>query len=246
MIDFWRSSVGKKNIVAVTGAILVGYLILHMMGNLNSLFGPGGVEPRVDWYAQWLRDFGEPLLPRETVLWTVRAVLLGALIIHVTGIVQLTRRNRKARPRNHPAPRIGRSLESIAMLGTGSLLLAFIVFHILQFTTLSIHVTPVEEGAVYSNLYWVFQKWYFLVIYLVALVLVGMHLRHGLWSIFQTLGLDSPGRNQQLRHGSTTLVCLLVVGFAIVPVLFFTDVLAAPDLPAGLLHRAPITIGGIS
>ena len=63
MIEFWRSSVGKKTIVAVTGAILVGYLILHMLGNLNSAFGPGGGDARVDWYAGWLRDFGEPLLP---------------------------------------------------------------------------------------------------------------------------------------------------------------------------------------
>lgn len=228
MIEFWRSTIGKKNIVAVSGAILVGYLILHMVGNLNSLFGPGGGDARVDWYAHWLRDFGEPLLPHGFIVWTVRVVLLAAIVTHIAGIVQLTKRNREARPAAFPAKRLGRSFESIAMLGTGTLLIAFIVFHILQFTTLSIHVTPVAHGEVYANLYWAFQKWYFLAIYLVALVLVGMHLRHGVWSAFQTLGLDSPSRNAKLRHGSTVFVILLVVGFGVVPVLFFTDVLAPP------------------
>ncbi|MCB0868451.1 MAG: succinate dehydrogenase cytochrome b subunit [Solirubrobacterales bacterium] len=232
MIDFWRSSVGKKNIVAVTGAILIGYLILHMLGNLNSAFGPGAQEPRVDWYAHWLRDFGEPLLPHGFVVWAVRVILLGAIVTHITGIVQLTKRNKAARPANFPARRIGRSVESIAMLGTGALLLAFIVFHILQFTTLSIHVTPVEHGEVYANLYWVFQKWFFLAIYLVALILLGSHLRHGIWSAFQTLGLDSPSRNAKLRHGATALTVVLVVGFAAVPVLFFTDVLDPPHTTA--------------
>ena len=232
MIDFWRSSVGKKNIVAITGAILIGYLILHMLGNLNSAFGPGADQARVDWYAHWLRDFGEPLLPHGFILWAVRALLLGALVIHITGIVQLTRRNRAARPANFPAKRIGRSVESIAMLGTGTLLLAFIIFHILQFTTLSIDVTPVEEGAVYANLYYAFQKWYFVAIYLGALILVGMHLRHGVWSLFQTLGFDSPNRNAMLRHGATALVVILVIGFGSVPVLFFTDVLAPPNTEA--------------
>lgn len=239
MLEYWRSTVGKKQIVALTGAILVGYLILHMLGNLNSAFGPGADEARVDWYASWLRDFGEPLLPHAFVLWLVRVVLLGALIVHITGIAQLVKRNREARPANFPAKRIGRSIESIAMLGTGALLLAFIVFHVLQFTTFTIQVTPVHEHTVYANLYWAFQKWYFLAIYLGALILVGMHLRHGVWSIFQTLGLDSPSRNSMLRHGATALVVVLVVGFASVPILFFTDVLDPP-----LTHAALIALPG--
>jgi len=232
MIEFWRSSVGKKNIVAVTGAILIGYLILHMVGNLNSLYGPGGDEPRVDWYAHWLRVFGEPLVPYAFVLWVVRAILLSALVIHITGIVQLTKRNRAARPANFPAKRIGRSVESIAMLGTGVLILAFIIFHIMQFTTLTIDVTPLKEGAVYANLYYVFQKWYFVAIYLAALLLIGMHLRHGVWSLFQTLGLDGPSRNAKLRHGATVFVVILVVGFGSIPVLFFADVLDPPNTAA--------------
>jgi len=241
MLEFWRSTVGKKQIVALTGAILVGYLVLHMLGNLNSAFGPGADEARVDWYARWLRDFGEPLLPHASILWIVRAVLLGALVVHITGIVQLVKRNREARPANFPAKRLGRSIESIAMLGTGTLLLAFIVFHILQFTTFTIQITPVHEHTVYANLYWAFQKWYFLAIYLAALILVGMHLRHGVWSIFQTLGLDNPSRNSMLRHGATALVAVIVIGFALVPVLFFTDVLDPP-----ITHAAATVLSGVT
>jgi len=234
MIEYWRSTIGKKQFVAVTGAILVGYLILHMLGNLNSAFGPGADEARIDWYSHWLREFGEPLLPHQAVLWIVRAVLLAAVVIHITGIVQLTKRNKSARPLQYPAKRLGRSVEATAMLATGTLLVAFIIFHVMQFTTLSIHVTPVEEGAVYANLYWAFQKWYFLAIYLVALVLVGMHLRHGVWSFFQTMGMDNPHRNATFRHGATALAVILVIGFGAIPVLFFTEVLDPPKTTAVL------------
>lgn len=247
MLEYWRSSVGKKTIVAVSGTILVAYLILHMAGNLNSLFGPGGGEPRVDWYSEWLRDFGEPLLPHAFVLWAVRAILLGAIATHVTGVIQLTARNRAARPADHPQRRIGRSLESRLMMLSGSLLIAFIVFHILQFTTLTIDVTPLEHGQIYANLYNAFQEWYFVAIYLVAVCLVGIHLRHGIWSVAQTLGLDSPKRNAPLRRGATALSLLLVIGFALVPVLFIAGVLDAPDSPAALLtNLAGALPGGIS
>jgi len=224
----WRSTIGKKTIVAVTGAILIGYLILHMAGNLNSLWGPGGAEPRIDWYAGWLRDFGQPLLPYHSIVWLTRGLLLGALIVHIIGVVQLSIRNRAARPAQFPARKIGRSWESRLMMVSGTLLFVFIVFHILQFTSLTITITPLEHGTVYANLYYAFQEWYFVVVYLFALVLLGLHLRHAIWSLTQTLGLDSPARNQQIRHGATGLTVLLMIGFALVPILFWTDVLDAP------------------
>lgn len=239
----WRSTIGKKTIVAVTGTILIGYLILHMVGNLNSLFGPGGEEPRVDWYAEWLRTFGEPLIPYEGIVWAVRALLLGAIVVHITGVVQLAARNRAARPEGFPAKRIGRSWESRLMMTSGLLLLAFIVFHILQFTTLTIDITPLERGALYANLYNAFQEWYFVAIYLVALFFLGAHLRHGIWSLCQTLGLDSPERNFGLRMGASLLTLVIVVGFALVPILFFTGALGEP--PAGELSASiPIAGGG--
>lgn len=238
----WRSTIGKKTIVAVTGTILIGYLVLHMVGNLNSLFGPGGAEPRIDEYAEWLKAFGEPLIPYEGIVWAVRAVLLGAIVIHIVGVVQLTARNRAARPQGFPAKRIGRSWESRLMMVSGTLLLAFIVFHILQFTTLTIDITPLEKGALYANLYNAFQEWYFVVIYLAALVFLGLHLRHAIWSLCQTLGLDSPERNFGIRMSANGLTLVIVVGFALIPVLFFAGVLAEP--PAEELSASISAIGG--
>lgn len=247
MLEYWRSSIGKKTIVAVTGTILVAYLILHMAGNLNSIFGPGADQARVDWYSQWLRDFGEPLLPHAFVLWVVRVVLLTAIVTHITGVIQLTARNRAARPAAYPQKKIGRSIESRLMMLSGVLVLAFIVFHILQFTTLTIDITPLEHGAIYANLYNAFQEWYFVVLYVAAVCLVGIHLRHGIWSVAQTLGFDNPKRNAGLRHGATAISLILVIGFALVPVLFITGVLDAPEAPAALLTNLSGAIpGGIS
>lgn len=242
MLDYWRSTIGKKQVVAVTGAILVLYLLLHMLGNLGAVFGPGTppAEARIDWYAAWLRDMGEPLFPWSFLLWVVRVLLLGALILHVTGITQLVRRNRAARPAGHPAARIGRSWEAGLMLLTGLSILAFVVFHILQFTTLTIDVTPLHEGTVYYNLYYVFHEWYFVAIYIAAVLLVGIHLRHGVWSVVQTLGLDSPSRNPKSRAGALATTALVVIGFLLIPILFATGALPVPQNPAGLIQ------GGIS
>ena len=225
--ELWDSSIGKKIAAAISGAILVAYVVLHMLGNLNSLYGPGGGDARVDDYAHWLRDFGEPLLPHAFVLWAVRVVLLAAVVVHITAIVQLRARSRSARGGHH-ARRIGRTFSAATTMATGGLLLAFIVFHILQFTTLTIDVTPLKEGAVYANLYHAFQKWYFVLLYVLAVGSLGFHLRHGLWSAVQTLGLDRPERNQSIRRGAGALAVVVVIGFIAVPICFWTGVLDAP------------------
>ncbi|HEY4280618.1 MAG TPA: succinate dehydrogenase cytochrome b subunit [Conexibacter sp.] len=225
--ELWDSTIGKKVAVAVSGSILVLYVILHMLGNLNSLYGPGGGDARVDRYAEWLRTFGEPLLPRAFVLWVVRAILLAALVIHVTGIVQLRGRNRRARG-GYAARRMGRSFSAATAILTGLLLLAFIIFHILQFTTLTIDVTPLKQGAVYSNLYFAFHKWYFVLLYVLAVGSLGFHLRHGIWSVTQTLGVDRPERNLALRRAAGAISVIVVIGFVLVPILFWTGALSKP------------------
>jgi succinate dehydrogenase / fumarate reductase, cytochrome b subunit len=228
VVRLWRTSIGKKTAVAVTGLILVGYLVLHMAGNL-AVFSGAGDDPRIDQYSHWLREFGTPLLPYAFFLWVVRVLLLSALVIHITGIVQLRKRNLAAKPLGYKPARIGRSWAARTMMITGPLLLAFIVFHILQFTTLTINVGgDMEEGAVYQNLHDAFSTWWVAVLYLLALGVVGFHLRHGIWSLFQTLGIDSPQRNGALRLTGTLLTAIIVVGFALVPIFMWTGVLPAP------------------
>jgi succinate dehydrogenase / fumarate reductase cytochrome b subunit len=238
--DAWHSNVGKKVIVAVTGLVLVGYVVLHMVGNLTTLLGASsgaGGRAQVDDYGHWLREFGTPLLPYEFVLWVIRVFLLGSLIVHIVGVYQLTQRSRQARPKGFPAKRIGRSWAARTMRLSGPLLLFFIVFHILQFTLLTIDVTPLREGEIYSNLYGAFREWYFVVLYLAALAALAYHLRHGVWSLFQTLGLDAPSRNAVLRHGATALAVVVAAGFALVPLGFATGALpepvTGPNAPAG-------------
>jgi succinate dehydrogenase / fumarate reductase cytochrome b subunit len=238
--EVWRSTIGKKLIVAITGVILAAYVIAHMLGNLKSLQGDGGGEgAAIDTYAEWIRTFGEPLIPREGVLWTVRAILLAALVIHVAGIIQLIRRNRAARPEGHRHANVyKRTLSSRTMTATGFLLLAFIVFHILQFTTLTVQPTPLAEGAVYANVYAAFQEWWLVAIYVGAVVLLGFHLRHALWSVLQTHGFDKPNRNPTFRRGATATAVLIAVGFAAVPIAAWVGLLPEPSTAAELAEVA--------
>jgi succinate dehydrogenase / fumarate reductase cytochrome b subunit len=226
--EVWRSTIGKKVMVAITGAILVAYVILHVLGNLKALQGVGGGAPAVDAYAEWLRSAGDPALPREGLLWTVRVVLLLAVIVHIVGVLQLAKRNRDARPPGSAARTIGRSLASRAMVLTGLLLLAFIVFHILHFTTRTIHPTPLAEGTVYANLYVAFQEWYLVLVYVGASALIGLHLLHGTWSAIQTAGWDKPNRNRTFRRFAVGTALLVGVGFALIPLAFWLDVLPEP------------------
>lgn len=217
--ELWGSTVGKKLIVAITGVILAAYVILHMLGNLKTLQGWGEGEPAINTYAEWLRTFGEPVIPREGILWTVRVILLAAFVIHIVGVSQLIGRNRAARPEGHKqAKRIKRTLAARTMALSGFVLLAFVVFHVLQFTTLTIEPTALAEGAVYQNLYNAFQEWWLVALYVGAVLLLGLHLRHALWSVLQTHGFDKPNRNPSFRRGANATALLVTVGFAIVPI----------------------------
>ncbi|MBA2239711.1 MAG: succinate dehydrogenase cytochrome b subunit [Solirubrobacterales bacterium] len=230
--QFWDSTIGKKIVVAVSGSILGLYLIVHMLGNLKGFQGPGGGEPEIDVYGEWLREVGSPALPEQGALWVVRAILLLALVLHVVAIVQLSRRNLAAKPKGHRPPRIQRSLASRTMLLSGLVLLAFVVFHVLQFTTATIQTTPIVEGEVYANLYAAFQEWYFVVFYVVSMGLLALHLRHGAWSLTQTMGWDKPNRNPTLRRTATALAVVVSLGFAAVPLGFWLGIVPEPTSEA--------------
>ncbi len=222
--EVWRSSVGKKVIVAITGFVLVAYVVAHMAGNLKAFQGTGAEGAAIDEYAEWLRTVGEPLVPEEGLLWTVRAILLACFVIHIVGVVQLSKRNSDARPPGYGAPRIKRSLASRTMLAGGLFLLAFVVFHILHFTTGTIG--DVSIGAVYANLDEAFSQVGFVAIYVVAALVVGLHLKHAVWSAIQTAGWDKPNRNPTFRRLSTSVAVAVAVGFAAVPIAFWTGVLS--------------------
>lgn len=232
------SFVGMKAVVAVTGAILFGFLVLHVLGNLKTFLGrtPDGV-PDVDVYARFLRTMGEPLFPYSSILWMVRIVLLVALVLHVVSVVQLTKMNRAARPVEYVRFRTRETTPAAKwMLISGSLILVFVIFHLAQFTFGIVPLSSFQHGAVYANLYHAFTLPYMAIGYVAAMAIVGSHLFHGVWSFFQTLGIDNPDRNRMLRGFALAAAVLLFIGFSSVPVLFLTGVMPVPpdyaQLPA--------------
>src|SRR2546422_744855 len=126
------------------------------------------------------------------------------------------------------------------MTVTGVTILGFLIFHILHFTTRTIHPTPLADGTAYANAYRPLHKWGIVVNYLVPVVLLGFHINHGLWSGTQTAGLDNPDRNWFWRRLTTSVTLLTVVGFILVPILFATNALPKPK-PAQLVHVSGLT-----
>ena len=233
--EVWRSTVGKKIVVALSGVVLMTYVILHALGNLKVIQGAGGdgTAP-VDDYSHWLHTIGRPAIPEDGVLWLVRVVLLVALALHVAGIWQLTARNRAARPQGNLPRTQASSIASRTMLWSGIALGAFVVFHILHFTTRTIQPTDLAEGTIYANLHGTFSEWWLVAIYVAAVGTLFFHLRHALWSVTQTWGIDKPNRNPTLRRGATITTVLVVTAFALVPIGFLTGVF--PDPAPSDLH----------
>ena len=170
------------------------------------------------------------MIPRSGILWLVRALLLFCLVVHVTGVIQLSKRNRAARPDGYPAPRLQRTFASRTMLAGGLFLLAFIVFHILQFTTGTIEPSDWTQGEVYSNLTTPSAR---------RLVrrssTCSPRWRSGctcatrVWSFFQTGGWDKPNRNPTFRRTATFVSTAVAVGFAAVPIAFWTGIVDDPQ-----------------
>lgn len=227
----YSSLVGKKFIAAITGAILFLFLVGHVAGNLK-VFAPAEANgtPAIDVYAHFLRTMGHPLVPNQFGLWMTRIVLLGSLILHVVVVVQLALINKSARPKGYAKTRFQAVTSSARwMLVSGFILLAFIVFHILHLTTGTIQFGKFAEGLVYSNLYESFTWWPVAILYLIAMVVIGFHLYHGLWSLFQTIGFDNPDRNGLLRGFALAITLALVIGFSSLPLAFMSGAMEEPQ-----------------
>jgi len=228
--SLYRTSIGKKFIAAITGLVLFGFLIGHMTGNLKAFTGStsDGV-PHIDEYAHFLRIVGVPLVPEMAALWTARAVLLLSVVLHVVVVIQLSMSSAEARPIGYVrSKKTAASLPALYMMFSGLVILGFIIFHILHFTTGTIKIGTFEYGAVYSNLYSSFAKPVVAIGYVVVMGMLGFHLFHGVWSLFQTLGIDNPDRNRFLRMFAIVATVVIVVGFATVPLAFMFGALDAP------------------
>ncbi|MEE1746414.1 succinate dehydrogenase [Streptomyces sp. NPDC007076] len=218
----WDSSVGKKTVMAVSGLIMLLYLVVHMIGNLKIFFGSG----EFNHYAHWLRTMGEPFLHYEWALWIVRVVLVAAVVLHATSAYQLSRRDIRARPAAYVHRRPRASYATRTMRWGGIILALFIVWHILDLTTGTVHPGGFQSGHPYQNVIDTFSTWYGNTIYIVAMLALGLHVQHGFWSAAQTLGAGNAARDRALKALANALALVLTLGFISVPVAVMTGVVS--------------------
>jgi succinate dehydrogenase / fumarate reductase cytochrome b subunit len=210
LLAFYRSSVGKKVIMGVTGVILVGFVISHVASNLLVFQGPDGIDA----YARFLRSTGK-------LLWVARGGLILAAILHIDAAYQLTMRARAARPVSY-GKRVPRSSTwgARSMRWGGVLILVFIVFHLYHFTFGNAHPTHpnFNHTTVYSNVVTGFPSIWLVLFYEAAMVALGFHLYHGIAAMMLSLGASNPRFTPAWRKLATGIAVLVTVGFMAIPV----------------------------
>jgi len=209
-----KPAIALKAVMAVSGLILFGFVLFHMIGNLKLYLGPAELND----YAHFLRTVGTPLLPETVLLWLARSVLILAVVLHIGSAWILTLRARRARPTAYAAPnRIHARYASRTMRWGGVIIALFVLYHLLHFTWGTLHPDFVP-GDVYHNVVSGFRVWWVALIYIVAQLALGLHLDHGIWSLCQSLGIQHPRYNvwrDRLAHAFAVIVTLGNISFPI-------------------------------
>ncbi|MEQ8331428.1 MAG: succinate dehydrogenase cytochrome b subunit [Longimicrobiales bacterium] len=219
VVALYRSSVGKKVLMAVTGFIWFGYLVGHVAGNLKAFQGAEAFNE----YAHHLRVLGEPILPENGFLWLARAVLFGALLAHVVLAWQTSRQSHRARTQGYRKTQdLSFSGASRWMRWGGVLILVFLIYHILHLTTGTLHpdYTPAAGGEhyAYENLVRGLSSPVVAGFYVLAMVAIAAHLFHGVWSMMQTLGAAHPKYKHLRRPAAVVAALAIFFGFISIPV----------------------------
>ena len=207
------NSVAKKAVMAVSGIILVLYLIAHMIGNLKAFTGCDSFKH----YSERIRTIGEPAVPAQTTLWIIRIVLLVAVVAHFWAAVSLWRQARNARPQRYVTKKaVAQSYASRTMRWGGVIILLFVIYHILDLTIGAVNPDGTDSTP-YDRLVAGFSNPFVTAFYVLALVLLGMHLRHGIWSATQTLGQSNKRRERTISAFAVAFSVVLIGGFLLVP-----------------------------
>lgn len=207
------TSVFKKAVMAISGIVLVLYLIAHMIGNLKAFAG----ADEFNHYSEWLRTIGNPALPGATALWLIRIVLLVAVVAHIWAAVSLWRQARNARPERYVTKKaVAQSYASRTMRWGGVIILAFVIFHILDLTLGAVN-SEGRDGEPFDRMLASFQNPVVTIFYAISVILVGMHLRHGIWSATQTLGQSNRRREVTVNYAATAIATVLTIGFLLTP-----------------------------
>jgi succinate dehydrogenase / fumarate reductase cytochrome b subunit len=225
LVDLYSTAVGKKYAMAISGIAMMGFVLFHMIGNLKMYQGPDDLNN----YAHFLQTLLYPLAPKGAVLWILRSGLIAMLLLHVHAAWSLTVLNRRARPVRYQSPRDYQiaTFASRTMRLTGLVVAAFLVWHLadLTFGTVNDHVgTMVDSGHgeqvkdVYGSVVASFERTPVALFYVAANLLLGLHLFHGAWSLFQSIGWNNPRFNRWRRSFAAGFAGVVVLGNVSFPV----------------------------
>ncbi|MCW2809572.1 MAG: Succinate dehydrogenase subunit [Friedmanniella sp.] len=208
-----------KALMAVSGLIMIGYLLAHMYGNLKVFAG----QASFDGYAEHLRTLGEPILPHAGLLWIIRVVLLAAVLGHAYSAFSLWSRAHKARggSKRYQTSKsklgVQRSYASFTLRWGGVVILLFVIFHLLHFTWNTIHPGGAADSP-YVRVVNGFSVWWVVLAYTLAMVAVGFHLRHGMWSALTTLGANTSAiARHRLNLLAYAVAGVVTIGFLLPP-----------------------------
>ncbi len=211
-VRLYQASIGKKAVMAVTAAVLFGYVVGHLAGNLQVYLG----AEQMDRYAAFLHSM--PVL-----LWGVRLLLLVCVVLHITASIQLTILKQQARPIGYVKKEaIGSNVASRSMIWSGAMIAAFVIYHLLDLTTGAANTPQYQELHAYENLVYSFQRVPVSIFYIIAMLLLGAHLYHGIWSMFQTLGLSHPRYTPVIKRAAAAVAVLITAGFISIPISVLT------------------------
>lgn len=210
LLEFYSSAIGKKAVMAVTGLVLLSFVLVHMLGNLKLYYG----EPQhLNEYGEYLRTIGEPILPHTGFLWILRGGLILSFILHIHAAFSLTIMNRKARPIGYKGGRSYSAANYAArtMRWSGIIVGFYLLFHLADLTWGTAN-PDFERGEPYQNMIASFDRPAVAIIYIVANILLGIHIFHGAWSLFQSLGWNNPRFNVWRRYFAVAFAAVIVVG----------------------------------
>jgi succinate dehydrogenase cytochrome b subunit len=216
-LRFYSTAVGKKWVMGITGLMLMGFVLLHLIGNLKLYLS----KEEINLYGEALRDMPGALLPRTVLLWTLRIGLIVAFVLHIHAATTLTLLNRKARPGpdRYQSKRdyVAADYASRTMRWTGVIVLLFLIFHLLDLTWGNAN-PDFLRGDPYNNLIYSFQRPAVAIVYILAMIALAMHLYHGAWSMFQSMGITNPRYNTLRRRFAQVFAAVILVGNCSFPI----------------------------
>ncbi|MEJ5222271.1 MAG: succinate dehydrogenase cytochrome b subunit [Tepidiforma sp.] len=221
ILDFYGSAIGKKAVMAITGIVLLGFVLVHMLGNLHLYEG----AEKMNWYGEYLREIGEPILPRTGLLWIVRSVLILAFALHIHAAYSLTVMNRQSRKTKYQGGRdyIAANYAARTMRWSGVIVGLFVIYHLMDLTW-GMGGADFTKGQPYENVVASLSRWPIAGVYIVANLLLGMHIYHGAWSLFQSLGWSHPRFNHWRRVFAAAFAAIIVIGNVSFPIAVLTGI----------------------